>query len=125
MIHIKEKEVEGERFTGPYSRTIKHLVAPWTVGSTKLWLGLTIVDPGFSSNLHQHDDAEEIFYVLTGEGSIKVGDEEERIGPGSCIFIPPKTAHQLINTGSGELKAVATISPPFTPTNFKAVHTPK
>jgi mannose-6-phosphate isomerase-like protein (cupin superfamily) len=124
MKHIKEHETEGEKFTGAYCRTIKHLVAPWTVGSSHLWVGVTIIHPGSSSNPHLHDDAEEVFYVLSGNGSIKVGDEEEKIGPGSCIFIPPKTVHQLKNTGDTELKALAATSPPFSPANFKSAHTP-
>jgi mannose-6-phosphate isomerase-like protein (cupin superfamily) len=124
MKHIRESETEGERFTGPHSRQIKHLVAPWTVGSSNLWVGVTIVDPGFSSNPHLHDNAEEVFYVISGSGYIKVGGEEEEIGPGSCIFIPPKAVHQLVNTGIAELKVVAITSPPFTPAIFKSVHTP-
>lgn len=122
MKHVKEHEVEGESFPPPHARVIKHLAAPWTVGTSNLWAGLTIIGVGSSSNPHLHDDAEEIFYVILGTGRVKVGEEEEEIAPGSCIFIPPKTLHQLLNTGHEELKILAVTSPPFTTTGFKKVH---
>lgn len=122
---IKEHEVEGHRFDPPHARVIKHLAAPWTLGTSKIWTGLSIVDPGYTSNPHSHDDLEEVFYVVSGTGRIRIGEEEEDIAPGSCIFAPPKTIHQLINTGQEILKVYAVTSPPFTPTYFKDVHTPK
>ena len=125
MKHIKEHEVEGERFSQPHARVIKHLAAPWTAGTSNLWTGLTIIGRGSSSNPHLHDESEEVFYVISGTGRIKVGEEEEEIAPGSCIYIPPKTLHQLLNTGQAELKVFAVTSPPFTTTGFKEVHTPK
>ncbi len=122
---IKEHEVEGDRFAPPHSRVVKHLAAPWTLGTSKLWTGLSIVDPGYTSNPHSHDDIEEVFYVVSGSGRIKIGEEEADITPGCCIFAPAKTVHQLINTGQEILKVYSTTSPPFTPAGFKDIHTPK
>lgn len=122
MKHVKEHEVEGERFPPPHARVIKHLAAPWTVGASRFWVGESIIEQGSSSNPHLHDDAEEVFYVISGTGRVKVGEEEEDIAPGSCIFIPPKTLHQLLNTGHEELKVLAVTSPPFTTAGFKETH---
>jgi len=122
MKHVKEHEVEGERMSSPHARTLKHLAAPWTVGTRNLWVGISKIDPGNSSNEHSHDDLEEIFYVVAGHGRIRVGDEEEPIEAGSCIYIPTDTPHQLINTGDETLKVLAVTSPPFVPDKFKAVH---
>lgn len=125
MKHIKEYEVSGEIFDRPDAREIKHLVAPWTVGSTKVWMGITIIERESNSNMHKHDDSEEIFYVLSGSGSIKVGDEEENIVPGSCIYIPPNIFHQLINPGPERLRVLAVTSPSPTHAEFNNVHTQK
>lgn len=124
MKHLREHEVAGEKFEMPYAREIRHLVAPWTVGSTKVWVGTSTIEPGASSNQHKHDDAEEVFYILSGTGRVQVGDEEENIGPGSCIYIPPTVLHELINDSNEKLKLVSITAPPFTPKNFKDVHTP-
>lgn len=125
MKHIKEHEVKGEQLPPPYAREIRHLIAPWTVDSHRLWVGVVIMGQGSSSNPHVHDDAEEIWYVIGGTGRVRVGEEEEEIGPGSCVLIPPKTVHQLMNTGQTELKVIAVTSPPPTFAGFKELHTPK
>ena len=122
MRHVKEHEVEGERFERPYARIIKHLAAPWTLGTTKVWLGVSKIGPGSCSNPHGHDAAEEIFYVVSGHGKIRVGAEEEDVEPGSCVFVPIGEEHQLINTGDETLKVVAATAPPFQLDGFDAVH---
>lgn len=122
MKHVKEHEVKGERFEAPSARIIKHLAAPWTMETRNLWLGVSKVDPMSNSNPHTHMDAEEVFYVVSGHGQVRVGDEKEDIEPGSCIYIPPGVEHQLINTNDETLKVVAVTSPPFTPTSFDDAH---
>jgi mannose-6-phosphate isomerase-like protein (cupin superfamily) len=122
MHHINQREVKGERFEAPHARTIKHLAAPWTFGTRNIWLGISIVQPNNSSNLHSHDDMEEIFYIVSGRGRIRIDDEEEDIEPGSCIYIPTGASHQLINNGNEILEVVAASSPPFNLDRFKDVH---
>ena len=120
--HVREHDVKGDRFGPPHERTIKHLAAPWTMGTHYIWMGTTEVDPGSSSSLHSHDEHEEIFFIIGGHGKIRVDDEEETIGPGSCIYIPIGSSHQLINTGDETLKVVASASPPFDREKFDKVH---
>ena len=122
MKHIKEDEIEGDHFKEPFERTIKHLAAPWTVGSSMFWMGVSEIIRGGKSNPHSHDDAEEAFYVISGYGQIRVGDEEEAIKPGSCVFVPQGKEHQLINTGEEILKVVAVTAPPPEFDKFKSVH---
>jgi len=122
MKHLKEHEVKGNRFDPPHARTIKHLAAPWTLGTHNIWVGVSKVDVGNTSNLHTHDDVEEIFYVISGHGRIRVGDEEEAIEPGSCIYIPVGLPHQLINTCDETLKIVSAASPPFKLDEFNSMH---
>lgn len=124
MHHIKEHEVDGERYAPPYERIIKHLASPWTMGTTNLWMGISEVHVGSTSNLHAHDDTEEIFYVVSGRGAIRVGDEREAIEPGSCVYVPIGYSHQLINTGDETLKVVCAASPPFHADKFDDVHKP-
>ena len=122
MHHINQREIKGECFEAPHARTVKHLAAPWTFGTRNIWMGISIVKPNNSSNLHAHDNMEEIFYVVSGCGWIRIDDEEEAIEPGCCIYIPTGAAHQLINTGNEILEVVAAASPPFSQESFKDVH---
>ncbi len=125
MKHIKEHEIKGERFEKPYARVIKHIAAPWTLGTTKMWLGMSKIDPNSCSNPHTHSDQEEIFYVVSGYGQIRVEDEVADVGPGSCVLAPIGQEHQLINNHDETLKVVAVISPPFELNQFDAAHLKK
>ncbi len=90
MKYIREQDVEGDRIGPPHQRVIRHLVTPENMGSKFLWLGTSSVDPGFKSNAHAHEDQEEVFYCVSGQGRIKVDDEEAPLEPGAVVFCPPK-----------------------------------
>src|SRR2546421_6240892 len=109
MLHVRESEIEGMRAPAPHARTLKHAVAPWAEGSSALWVGFSIIDRTSSSNPHHHGN-EEIFIVISGEGSVVVGDEVEPISPGSVVRVPPSTVHQLVNDGDTELKVACVAS---------------
>lgn len=47
----------------------------------------------FGPPMHIHHDAAEAFYVLAGEYTIFLGDQEERCPAGSFIFIPAGLRH--------------------------------
>jgi mannose-6-phosphate isomerase-like protein (cupin superfamily) len=121
MEHIREIDVEGVRAPAPHARTLKHIVAPWTVGSDAMWVGFSLVDPGSSSNPHRHRN-EEIFIVLEGAGRAVVDDESADISAGSVVRVPPSALHQLVNEGSGILKVACVASPAFTRADFDAAH---
>ncbi|WP_144379402.1 quercetin 2,3-dioxygenase [Mesorhizobium amorphae] len=65
--------------------------------------GLTLIDvsvpPGSGPPLHVHADAAEVFYVLSGELDITVGDKSYRAGPGDTVYVPPNVPHQFRNNG--------------------------
>lgn len=56
---------------------------------------------------HQHED--EVFFVLSGKGVLRYGDELRRIGPGDCISCPAgtKVAHQIVNCFDDDLVYLA------------------
>ena len=45
---------------------------------------------------HSHSDAEEIWYVIEGEGYVQLGDEKEiRVGPRDMIYTPVGVPHGI------------------------------
>lgn len=44
---------------------------------------------------HAHDDADEFFYVISGQGAVRLGERVEALGPGVFIMIPRGTAHVI------------------------------
>ena len=85
-------------------------IAP-TLGAQKLGYNITAVPPGKRAfPLHNHMVNEEMFFVLEGSGELRLGDATHPVRAGDIIACPPggpETAHQLVNTGDGELKYLA------------------
>jgi mannose-6-phosphate isomerase-like protein (cupin superfamily) len=46
--------------------------------------------------MHVHRRATEFYYILSGTGVIRVGDERIHAEPESLVIIPPGTVHQVI-----------------------------
>lgn len=53
--------------------------------------------------LHEHSAQWEAYYILSGSGQIRTPKGKEAIKAGDYLVLPPGEAHQLINTGSGDL----------------------
>jgi uncharacterized cupin superfamily protein len=88
------------------------------LGAQKLGYNITAVPPGKRAfPLHNHRVNEEMFFVLEGTGEIRIGSERHPIRQGDIIACPPggpESAHQIINTGSAELRYLA-VSSKLTP----------
>jgi mannose-6-phosphate isomerase-like protein (cupin superfamily) len=69
--------------------------------------------PGARTTAHYHRQTEEIYYILTGKGDMTIGDENQTVGPGDAIAIPPKMIHQIVNTGAEPLVFLCTCAPAY------------
>ena len=58
---------------------------------------VVVMEPGESPPLHKHDDTEQIFHVMQGEGTLYIGQEEKSfpVKPGDVVRIPPHTLHRI------------------------------
>jgi len=67
------------------------------------------IAPGGAPPLHQHDDTEQIFYVLEGQGGLQIGSEKESfpVNPGDVVRIPVATPHTIHCTGTDALRYLA------------------
>jgi mannose-6-phosphate isomerase-like protein (cupin superfamily) len=62
--------------------------------------------------MHDHREAQEIWYVLEGEGQMQVGDEICDIAPGDLVYGPKQVMHQIINNrDEKDLKALLILCP--------------
>jgi quercetin dioxygenase-like cupin family protein len=52
-------------------------------------------EPGQISPIHSHPSADEIYYVLEGEGLFNDGRKEARLGPGATVVFPAGEVHQV------------------------------
>ena len=78
------------------------------IGAQKLGYNLTVVPPGKRAfPFHSHRVNEEMFFILEGEGEVRIGEHRHAIRQGDVIACPPggpETAHQIINTSARELR---------------------
>jgi mannose-6-phosphate isomerase-like protein (cupin superfamily) len=118
MEYSIESQVDGFKALPPYKRTLKVLMCPQIHHIKNLSLGLTILEPGWTSSPHSHGTEEEIWYVLSGTGQAKVGDETIKIAEGTAIYCPPGQSHQLINNGKEDLRVLWAFSPPGFETKY-------
>ena len=55
--------------------------------------------PGDTNNMHIHKDAEQVYFIIQGEGVVQVGEEREKVSAGDAIFLPGNVPHGFYNTG--------------------------
>jgi len=88
------------------------------IGAKKLGYNVTIVPPGKRAfPCHNHHINEEMFFVLEGQGEVRIGDTTHPIRQGDVVACPPggpEVAHQIINTSNADLKYLA-VSTKLTP----------
>lgn len=81
------------------------------IGARRLGYNLTVLPPGKAQcPFHAHRGEEEMFLILEGEGELRFGEERYRIRKHDVIACPtggPEVAHQIINTGSTEMRYLA------------------
>ena len=57
------------------------------------------------------DPMEEIYFIVRGEGEMKVGEDSRHVAPGDAIWIPAGSPHSLLNTGKEECFVIVVASP--------------
>ncbi len=112
MIFVKAASVKGVSTPPPYERTLKLLLSPAVHEvSSGMSMGLVIFQPGKCSAPHSHDTEQETWYVISGKGTIRVGDEEAEVEADSVVVSPPRLVHQIVNTGDKELRVLWMFTP--------------
>lgn len=62
---------------------------------------------------HVHTHTEEIYYIISGEAEMRLGDESRRVGPGDVIITPLGGRHGIANIGDVDLDfLVIEVHPP-------------
>jgi mannose-6-phosphate isomerase-like protein (cupin superfamily) len=89
------------------------LLAQGQFGSRHLAITWVDCPPGSEQPVHVHADSEQVYVIVRGSGTMTVGDETRRVGPGTLVFIPAGAAHAIRNDGPDPLTYVSATAPPF------------
>ncbi len=67
---------------------------------------IVVLEPGEAPPLHQHDDTEQIFYVIEGAGTLTIGEPAQHfsVKRGDVVRIPPHTLHSIKCDGTATLR---------------------
>lgn len=92
---------------------IRPLIDRTTSAITQCSLAEETLPPGRSVTPHRHRQIEEIYYVVSGQGLMTVGDESREVEAGDAIYIPRGQRHILENTGVDPIKLILICGPAF------------
>ncbi|MDB5140749.1 MAG: cupin [Mucilaginibacter sp.] len=59
--------------------------------------------PATSEQLHYHEHAQQVFYILLGIATFEIEGKTKTVQPGQSIHVPKKTKHRIINKGNIDL----------------------
>jgi mannose-6-phosphate isomerase-like protein (cupin superfamily) len=83
-------------------------------------LAHAIVKPGQSSLPHKLRTPE-VYYILEGQGIMRVDDESEEVRSGQAVYIPPNSTQCIKNTGTSDLKFLCIVDPAWRPEDEEVV----
>lgn len=112
--HVPAAEVDAETAQSAGMQRFA-AISNSTVGSERLWMGQTHVQPSTRSSDHHHGEAETAIYVLSGTPEFVFLDEQTgaevriRTAPGDYVFVPPYTPHREENNDP-EVEAVVVLA---------------
>ncbi|HEX2988100.1 MAG TPA: cupin domain-containing protein [Chloroflexota bacterium] len=109
---IREQDVKPFVSPLPHHRTIRVLLSPQkSPVATGVAFGVVEVGPGQVSPPHYHETEQEAWYVISGSGTIRVGDKTFPVEAGTVVVSPPQLEHQITNPGPEVFKAIFMFSP--------------
>ena len=80
------------------------------------------VEPGVTTVLHIVRGADEMYYILSGQGEVEIGGEIiGTMHPGDLVRIPADTPQRIANTGSEDLVFLAICAPRFEEGKYEEV----
>lgn len=96
MVQVSELDPEPSAISGTM-----HVDLVEALGCTEMRPKVWYLSEGDSLSHHRQTEQEELYYVLSGPGRIRIGEEYVDVPEGSAIRIPPETPRQVLNDGEG------------------------
>ena len=97
-VHVDDVE-PIELPQGSWSRM---LVTAERVDGNASSLGYSVFTPGTVLTPVKHE-TEEVAYVVSGRGELRLDDRAVQFAPGDALYIPADTWHAVANTGADEV----------------------
>ena len=70
------------------------------------------VPAGCEQTLRSHEEAEQVYVVVRGAGTMSVAGDTQEVSEGDLILVPPATDHSVANGGEDDFACISAQSPP-------------
>ena len=107
--HINDEEVTATRYVA-HGGALAEMVLDGRTLKELGFFAIAILPPGNEIEPHR-DVMEEIYFILSGSGEMRVGDETRQVGPGDATWIPVGSLHALKNNGDEDCVILVVASP--------------
>jgi mannose-6-phosphate isomerase-like protein (cupin superfamily) len=107
--NIKDKEVLDTTYIA-HGGAIAQMILDRRVLKEIGFLAIARLAPGKEIEAHI-DPVEEIYFILSGSGEMRVDNENRQVGPGDTIWIPVGSRHALLNNGREDCIILVVASP--------------
>ena len=81
------------------------------LGSRNLSVNWVEVPAGVSEEFRSHEEAEQVYVVVKGQGSMSATGDAQSLSEGDLVMIPPATDHSISNDGNDPFALVSVQSP--------------
>jgi len=81
------------------------------LGSRNCSVNWLEVPAGASEELRSHEEAEQVYIVVRGTGSMTATGDTQALAEGDLVLIPPATDHSVSNDGDQPMALVSVQSP--------------
>jgi len=81
---------------------VQWVITKATAGAERTVFGITTFPPDGRHDIHRHPHAEEVEYLVEGEGLARIGDVDVRMRAGDAVLAKTNEAHGFWNTSTSE-----------------------
>ena len=93
---------------------IRNILSPDNSSIRRQSLAEALLPPGRATEEHRHPKTEEIYYIQSGRGRMRIEGEERDVQAFDGIAIRPGALHKIWNTGDEPLTFLCCCVPPYT-----------
>lgn len=103
------RELKEQMRGGKGTVAITHLFSQDEIGGKARLIAKIELEPGCSIGFHEHQNEEEIFYIISGQATLDDQGEVSQLDPGDAAITKGGQSHSLSNNSDKLLTVMAVI----------------
>jgi quercetin dioxygenase-like cupin family protein len=79
--------------------------------SERMYCDVYCLEPGQYQRVHNHAEADKVYYVIDGAPTVEVDGERRTFGPGHTIWAPAGSEHGVTNESAERTRLLVFMAP--------------